>query len=115
MKYCTKCGKQLDDNVRICTGCGCLASQDLVLTIHKEKQFFLVNPAIDVEVTGNGVAKRFAIKSGERVNINLPSGQYHIYAHHSVRKTNIDVNLTTNKTIVLTWNRFSGALESFEE
>ena len=25
MKYCNKCGTELDDDAQICTGCGCLA------------------------------------------------------------------------------------------
>ena len=24
MKFCTKCGKELNDEAAICTGCGCL-------------------------------------------------------------------------------------------
>ncbi len=114
MKFCVHCGNQMQDSNEICMNCGCRSSSKLTLTIYREKQWFLVNPPIDVTIVGNGESKELSIKKKETVNIELPAGIYTVYAKGGIRKANVEINLDKNRTLRLGWNRVSGQLELWE-
>ena len=37
MKYCTHCGKELSDEIKICTGCGCVSDMEEESTSNNTK------------------------------------------------------------------------------
>ena len=104
MKYCSHCGKEVQDNAEICMNCGCNVATKHSITLKRESQWFLVNPAIKVEITGQNFKQELALKSGDIESVTLPDGHYHIHAHSSMKKQHLDVNL--NKNLTIKYNRF---------
>lgn len=114
MKYCVHCGSQLDDKVEICMNCGCLADDKCVVAFQRASQWFLINPPINIEITGEGYWKTLQVENGDTVKIALPKGKYKIHFFSSGRSTDCTLNLTQNTTYHLSWHRVSGKLEAWE-
>ena len=114
MKICVHCGKEVSDNVEICMNCGCMADNKITITIEREKQWFLYNPPINVDITGSESTINLSLESGETSSVSISPGKYHIHVHRSPRSYELDADLTQNITYRLSWNRLSGNLE-FEE
>ena len=114
MKYCSHCGKELADDVKVCMGCGCLADITYTVSLKRESQFFLINPPINVRITGENYSEEKAIRNGETLELNLAAGRYHLHFYASVRKADVDLNVTGNTAVRIAWNRFSGKLEAWE-
>ena len=115
MKYCSYCGNILNDADTVCMKCGCPAPTDCTFTIKRENQFYLVNPPINLVITGPGVNQNFSIKNGEILPIKLPMGQYNLQFSASFRKKACVVVINKPNTYFrLAWNRFSGEIEAWE-
>ena len=114
MKICSRCGKQLNDDVKICLGCGCPVTTNYTVTFKREKQWFLINPPMNIQITGMNSNCEISVESGETVTKDLPVGNYHIHVYSSARSSDVDLNLSNNITFRLAWNRFSGKLEFWE-
>ena len=89
----------------------------LILTLVGKKQVFLVKPCYEITVTGEGFSDTFVIKSGESVEISLSAGEYHLIGKSalSFNSTSIDINLDRNKSVVFSFNKLTGAMQSVVE
>ena len=114
MKYCSKCGNALQDNADICMNCGCRAEGNkFTVTFKRESQWFLINPAMKVNVVGPENTT-LSIKSGEIQSVTLVPGTYQITVTCSFRTNRVDLVLNRNVAYRLAFNRFSGAIEFWE-
>ena len=111
MKICKHCGHAVDDSVQICMNCGCMVINKFTATFQREKQWFLIDGPIHIDIIGQGQTVKLSVRSGQSVSAELPEGNYHICAHASIRVSNLDVYLNKNTLFKLSWNRMSGALE----
>ena len=114
MKFCSHCGNQIADNVEICMNCGCLVKNKHTITFKRDSQWFLVNPPINVDITGEGCNETLAIKNGATDTISLPSGKYNLHFYSSIRTVDCALDLNKDTAYHLGWNRASGKLEVWE-
>ena len=114
MKFCSHCGNQVTDNAEICMNCGCSVQEKFVVTFQRASQWFLINPPIKVDITGEGYCKTLAIENGDTETISLPKGKYNLHFYASIRSTDCTLNLNQNTAYHLGWNRASGKLEVWE-
>ena len=114
MKFCVHCGKEIPDQANICMLCGCRADAECTVTFQRKWQFFLWNPAVQIEISGEGLKKELAIKNGETLSVQLPVGAYQLRFYASIRETVCDLKLEDAVTYHIGWNRFSGKLEAWE-
>lgn len=111
MKKCVHCGVELSDDLDICIKCGCYADEKCILTFTRPFQFFLINPPINVKITGKGVDKTVSVENDESIDIKLERGIYNLHCFASIRKTDLALKLEGNAEIQLSWNRLTGKLE----
>lgn len=95
-------------------GCGCPCTTEYTLTIKRENQFFVVNPPINLVITGNNYQQQFAIENGQVLPIRLPEGQYNLKFSGSIRTEECFLLMNKDTYFRLAWNRFSGKLEAWE-
>ena len=114
MKYCSHCGKSVNDDAQICMGCGCPVENKYTVTFQREKQWFLINPPMNIQISGQNTNCELAVESGESVSTQLPQGVYKIHIYSSPRYYDCTLNLQNNTEYKLAWNRFSGKIEVWE-
>lgn len=85
--------------------------QTFTLTVSRMKQFFLVNP--DIEMTFND--RIYYVKKNVPISIQLKEGFYTFNFAASFRKKQLTLNLTKDTEIVLSWNRLTGEIEAEEK
>jgi len=112
MKKCIHCGADILEEATICTNCGCYCDSVFVLTLRQEKQWFLTDSSIFVDVDDK---KDIRVGSGKSVNINVTSGKHVLHCHASIRRADLTLNITKNTSVRLGWDRFSGKIEVWEE
>jgi hypothetical protein len=78
------------------------------LFVIKENQVFAYNPDVTMKIGAN----TYTITHTSPLSLPLPAGYYAIDFKASFRSRHVDLNLTKNTTIVLSWNRMTGALEA---
>jgi hypothetical protein len=116
---CSVCGTRLPDDSDFCAICGTPLSEDArsrqqapktyKLTISRENQFFVVNPAIEVKI--NGISAQ-PIENGGSYTLDLPEGRYRIEFAASIRKTSVDFEIHCDSILNLKWNRVTGGLNA---
>ena len=114
MKYCLHCGKPIDDRSEICLGCGCPTVKKHTVTFERAKQWYLINPPMHVQISGENTDCELAVESGESVSAQLPEGTYKIHIYSSPRYHDCMLNLQADTKYRLAWNRFSGRIEVWE-
>lgn len=114
MRFCSHCGKEVNDSAEICMNCGCMVEDKFTLTFKRESQWFLINPPMDIRVIGENSNHELSVDSGEKVSIKLKAGTYNIHISSSIRTNDSIISLNKNVTYRLAWNRFSGKIEFWE-
>jgi hypothetical protein len=118
-----KCGFQLPDGSAFCSKCGAptggqapgfQAAGGAVpkthrVTIFRESQMFLINPPVNVSING---VKSMSVENGQRLELNLPEGQYRFDFTLHVRSRAVDVFVNRDILITLKWDRITGALKA---
>ena len=110
MKTCVHCGSEVPDESLICPKCGYYTVDHFQLILCRAKQFFLINPAIQVNITGTDFSQTVSLNSGETKHIPLPPGNYQLDAHLSFRNAKCSVTLDRTRMFQLFSDRFSGRL-----
>lgn len=109
---CPECGKEISDKAAACPNCGMpLRKEDrgtYNLTIKREKQKFLFNPAIKIALD---VTENYDIKSGEESVIPVTTGKHSILFKCGPRKTQADFEIAENAELVVRNNRTTGEIE----
>lgn len=129
-KKCIKCGSTVEDDYAFCPKCGMPVSSkatekrnggdiseetsdDTVkITITRDKQSFLFNPAIEIFLDGS---KRGDVKSGESLEIVTTKGTHSIVFKYSFRKTVLNPNCAQNTCISIWFDRISGKIAAQEK
>ena len=78
------------------------------LAVRKINQTYMWDEDIEMKICD----KTYIIKKGTLVSLQLPSTYYSIEFSASHRKTQIDVSLTQNTTILLSWNKITGKIQT---
>lgn len=79
------------------------------VTISREKQTFIVNPAIGVLVDG---IKKAEIRSGENIVLQIEQGQHQVSFQLGIRRTDINAEFLQAATICVRNNRGSGEIDA---
>lgn len=87
------------------------SSRQFTLAFIRESQWFLVNPAMNINIKGNGEDINISLENGKTQNVILPEGKYHIQISSSFRKFDTDLNLYADTAYKLSWNRISGNIQ----
>ena len=114
MKTCSHCGNLVQDEAEICMKCGCMVENKFSITFNREKQWFLINPAMQIQISGNNSHYSLSVRSGESQSIKLSPGNYYIHVKCSIRTQETHLTLNRNVSYRLAFNRFSGAIEFWE-
>ena len=80
----------------------------LVLTIFRDKQFFLVNPDIKVSVDGNIIDP---LRKNGMLELVLPRGLHELCFKCSIRETCVRINICNNCQFTVSFNRTTGKLD----
>lgn len=121
--FCNHCGSRNPDGSNFCSNCGAaLASIPFeesesdsplyTVEIFRESQMFVINPPVNLAITGTSITKKLSIANGEAVTLRLPPDTYEFYFSYSFRKRVLTVDLQHDIHIDMRWNKFSGALEA---
>ena len=121
--FCNNCGSPNPDGSKFCSNCGsALAPQQqrenegslqmCTIEIFRESQMFLINPPINLSVTGPATTKRLSIANGETIALQLPPGTYELKFSQSMRKRILNIDLWDDIHIDVKWNRITGAIQA---
>lgn len=120
--YCNKCGAPNPDGSAFCSTCGAKLvapprqqsqrwqgppSRMHAVTIFRESQLFLVNPPINCLIDGND---HRSLENGQSIKIELPAGPHSIELYMGFRHRDLDIDLNSDMTIYVKWNRITGAI-----
>lgn len=132
--FCPHCGKSIADIAKFCPYCGAnlkgltSSSKESVpndpesscpqttsnidthkLTIYCQEQSFLANSPMRVLVDEQF---EYSIESGKSIELDLPEGKHSVRVSASIRKKRIPIALNSDIKLVLSWNRFTGAIQA---
>lgn len=79
------------------------------ITISREKQAFIVNPAVDILIDG---IKKSEIKSGENLVLEIERGQHQVSFQLGIRRTDINADFLQAATICIRNNRGNGEIDA---
>lgn len=113
MKFCAHCGKELSDALTICPGCGCETGDKKTLVIYRERQFFLYNPAINLEIRGGKFNGSYSIENDQTITCRLPSGHYELIFSHKKHRAVCKVDLFADANYRVGWDRFNGGIRAW--
>ena len=109
---CPECGKEISDKALACPNCGMpLRSEDrgtYNVTIHREKQWFLINPKTKITVDN---VEEYEVGSGEEIVIPMTTGKHTILFTMSPKKTQADIEVIENLDLYMKINRTWGEIE----
>lgn len=78
--------------------------------IFRESQMFLLNPPINLSISGISETKKLSISNGETIIIQLLAGTYEFTFSQSMRKRILTIDLHDDIHIDVKWNRVTGSL-----
>ncbi len=110
---CSECGKEISDKAAACPNCGMplkkedRGTYDVIIT--REKQKFLVNPKMKVTVD---TTDEYILENNSNITIPLTTGAHTIIFSSSIRKTQVNINVTENMNINVKFNRATGEIEA---
>lgn len=119
--FCNNCGSQNPDGSKFCSNCGKTllqqsaganenAPQMYTVEIFRESQMFLLNPPINLSISGISETKKLSISNGETIIIQLLAGTYEFTFSQSMRKRILTIDLHDDIHIDVKWNRVTGSL-----
>lgn len=79
------------------------------ITVTREKQTFVVNPAIEAFIDD---VKKADIKNNESTDIEVEKGQHNLSFRCSFRRTDINADFTQDANVNIRFNRGSGEIEA---
>jgi hypothetical protein len=106
-KFCNKCGKSVVTSGKPGTPDGQNRSQ-CILTITRNSQFFLINPAIHILIDDKITHK---INNGQSIQIPISHGMHKIIFSASIRKKVVDINIHQNETLYVFFDRLTGGID----
>ena len=112
--FCTKCGNQINEQVKFCPKCGQAVdtgsggSHNFTLTINRANQWFAINPAVKIVIDNS---TEYKIDNGATLNIPVSAGPHNIAFSCSMRNKIVNINVAGNITLNIKWNRITGSLE----
>ncbi|MCI5729627.1 MAG: zinc ribbon domain-containing protein [Clostridia bacterium] len=118
--FCRNCGSKMVAQAKFCANCGQPVdtptgtapvpnpSGCYTLTIHRVKQWFAVNPAIDVVVDGNAGYK---IDNGCTLNIPVTAGTHKIAFSCGLRNRVVNIQVTDHTVLMVRWMRTTGSIK----
>jgi hypothetical protein len=119
MKYCTFCGNELFDEAVFCPKCKNFLNSayadtksEYNLIITRDSQFFIVNPAIKINIDGNLVGET---DNGNQSEFLLSAGFHTVEFTCSLRHNKVNVNMTHDVRLSLSFNRATGCIEVYEQ
>lgn len=117
--FCNSCGQKNPDNSNFCSKCGAPLNQEEsqasigvkqhAVTIFRESQTYLINPPINVTVDD---AENYSIPNGGTLKIDLAEGAHELLFFQSLRKKTVSLDVISDMSITLKWNRITGAIEA---
>lgn len=84
-------------------------SEMISITISRQKQTFIVNPAVSIFIDG---IKKTEIRSGENIVLQIEQGQHQVSFRLGIRQTDINANFIQAATITIRNNRGSGEIDA---
>ena len=117
--FCAHCGQQIDDDAKFCGHCGkptgavTLETHEprtasYTLTLIREKQLYVVNPAMSVYVDDNSP---ITLDNGAQINIPITEGAHRVLFKCGPRKREQSIVVNGNLVLVARWNRITGAID----
>lgn len=107
MKYCNYCGNELHDEAVMCPNCKKSLISNFIVTVQRSSQFLIGKSTINFEVDGKD---SYSIESGESKEIELSQGMHTFYFHAKARSKTINVDLKSNMTLLVEWDRVMGGI-----
>lgn len=116
--FCSRCGGQLADGARFCTQCGQPVTAESVapaqpraytLTVARDRQWFAINPAVQVSVDGGAAQK---LENGGTLRLMLTPGAHEIVLSCGIRNRVVRLNMTGDASLRVWWNRVTGSLNA---
>lgn len=118
--FCRKCGINIPNDSSFCPSCGSPVMSDTsssssavtqrpeyTLTIDRASQMYLINPPIKATIDGS---IRLNIENGQTASINISAGNHTIEFKSSFRSTSLDIQISGDTLIEVSWNRITGKL-----
>ena len=116
--FCSNCGTKVTDGAKFCTNCGQKLTSvqvkeeksrgGMTLTIVRAKQWYAVNPPIQIIVDGQ---QNYSVENGMYIDIPILAGRHHILFSCAMRKKAIDVNITQNTALYVKFSRMTGGIQ----
>ena len=117
--FCNSCGHKNPDNSNFCSKCGqplnCAedqatpGNQMYTVTIFRESQTYVINPPININIDDS---EHYSVENGGNLKVDLAEGKHNILFYQSLRKKNVTLDLQSDTSITLKWNRITGAIEA---
>lgn len=111
---CNKCGYEISSNAQFCPKCGykiernnAIETDVYILTINRAKQWFAINPSVKIIVDEH---TEYRIGNGKTISITIPAGVHTIGFFCGIRNKIVDINMSSDLTINIKWNRLTGSL-----
>ena len=80
---------------------------DYTLTIQRKNQFYIMNPAINVQLSDG---QTFKIQNNTSKELKLPRGNYSAKFSYAFRSKTVKFELNRDMTILTGFNRFTGGI-----
>ncbi len=112
--FCARCGSEIAAAGRFCPKCGQAVGPTtapggmFTLTIIRAKQFYLVNPAVKVTVDAQA---EYTLPKEGTLHIPVSDGAHEVGFSCGIRKTFVNINVTSDVALTMKWNRVTGGIE----
>ena len=114
--FCSKCGSETSDTAKFCHKCGnkmtyagsSSDNKEFSLTINREKQWFAINPAMNILIDKK---YEYKIENGKSLTVPVSSGRHNLIFSFSICNKIVDIDVVGDLILTVKWNRVSGDLE----
>ncbi len=79
------------------------------LKLRREKQWYLVNPAIDVTIDQG---QPFGLENGQEIVFPIAPGLHRLHFSCHVRSHDLDIHVQNNMCVQVSWDRLWGSLKA---
>lgn len=114
--YCFKCGNQIPDDSIFCSKCGAKVAIEAEtssdgnhhwLTIDRASQIYAINPPIKVAIDHSVL---LSVDNGKTIQTELSEGHHIVELSASMRKTRIELDITRDTLIKVSFSRLTGKI-----